>query len=208
MIKSNVRKNSAGGRPTSYDPNLVHAVISEGLAEGIPAADLDTAYVKEKLVKEMGVKATVRPETLKGHVAAAHAEIVETENKKLLAALPEGIATAVDKSVAATGKELLLVVARQHLASQTWAEKVCDELREDKRNAQHRIAELEGQLVREKETQKRLLGERNTLAEQLATVQEELRIARSDLERLSDAPNGFEQILVGLLPCPPSVPRS
>ncbi len=54
-----------------------------------------------------------------------------------------------------------------------------------------------GQLDRV-ETRKGLEGERNALAEKLATVQEELRIARSDLERLSEAPCGFEQLLAGL----------
>lgn len=195
MTKTITPNKHNGGRPPSYDPNLVHTVILEGLAEGIPAAELDAVYVKEKLIKEMGVKSTVRPETLKGHVAAAHIEIVEAENKKLLAALPESIATAVDGAVAAAGKDLMLVVARQHRNSQAMAEKVCDELRTDKRNAQYRISDLEGELAQEKEGRKTLENERNALAEKLATAREELRIARSDLKRLSEQPSDIYGLL-------------
>lgn len=39
----------AGGRPLSYDPKLVHENISDGLAAGMPADDLDANYIKKKL---------------------------------------------------------------------------------------------------------------------------------------------------------------
>lgn len=195
MTKSNGQKKRDGGRPPSYDPNLVHAIISEGLSEGIPAADLDTAYVKDKLVKEKGVKSTIRPETLKGHVEAAHAEIAEAENKKLLVVLPDGVETAVNEAVAAAGHKILLMVARQHSNAQALAESACDELRADKRNAQYRICELEGELAQVKEERKTLEDQWHALAEELAAAREELRIAHSDLKRLGDQPNGIDRLL-------------
>ena len=195
VSKTNKQAKSAGGRPTSYDPKIIHTIVAEALNAGVPADEIDTLYVKGKLVREEGMKPTVRPETLASHVAAAHADIAEAENRKLLHELPDGIVSAVDNSVAAAGKELLLVVARQHAVSQALAEQVCDELRQDKRNAQHRAAELEGQLAEAKETQNQLELEKSELAEQLATVQEELRIALFDLERLKEGPSVLEQFL-------------
>ena len=53
---------------------------------------------------------------------------------------------------------------------------------------------MEGQLAEAKETQIQLELEKSEVAEQLATVQEELRIALFDLERLKNAPS-LDQLL-------------
>lgn len=198
MTKTVKNKTNAGGRPHSYDPNLVHQIIADGLAGGTPAAKLDAPYVKDKLCTEHGVNGTIRKEALEALVETVHAELVEAENGALLKSLPEGIASAVDAAVAAAGRELQLVVARQHAASQGIADKSCEELRADKRIAQHRVTELEGDLADEKKARVRIEEERDALARQLADVQEELRVARAEVERLGREPTGFDRLLAEL----------
>ncbi|SER47954.1 hypothetical protein SAMN04490244_101198 [Tranquillimonas rosea] len=198
MTKPKQTRINAGGRPLSYDPNFVCEIIEAGLAAGLPAAELDAPYVKEKLCNDHGVKGSIRQEALESLVAAAHAEIVDAENKALLKALPDGIAAAVDEAAAAAGRELLLVLARQHAVSQAVADQTCEELRADKRNAQHRIADLEGCLAEAKEACHTLARERDEMAEELAESQKTLRVAQAEVERLSSEPTGLDHLLAEL----------
>ncbi|MCZ4262222.1 hypothetical protein O4G76_15375 [Limimaricola sp. G21655-S1] len=165
---------------------------------GLPAAALDAPYIKERLCSEHGVKGSIRQETLESLVEAAHTEIREADSRALLAKLPEGIAAAVSAAVAATEKDLLLVVAQQHVGSLALAKQECDELRADKRNAQNCMTVLEGTLAEKEVVTKALEKERNMLAEELAQVREELRIARADLERLTSEQSGVGQLFAEL----------
>lgn len=195
MTNRNDSETDTGGRPTSYDVSLVHKIVSEGLATGIPASNLDANYVLKELSSKHGVSPKIRKESLQGHVDAAHEEIQEATNKALLKALPHEIAAAVDEAVAAVGREFLLMVARQHVASMAIADQACEELRTDKRNAKHRIMHLEDDLVTEKEASRTLEWERNAIAGQLAEVQENLRIVEADMERFNREPSGFDRLL-------------
>lgn len=136
----------------------------------------------KELVSKHGVSPKIRKESLQVHVEAAHEEIQEATNKALLKALPHEIAAAVDEAVAAVGRELLLVAARQHAASVTIADQACEELRVDKRNAKHRVMYLEGDLAAEKEARGAVEAERDAIAAQLAEVQEKLRIVNRPLK--------------------------
>lgn len=198
MIKSKPNKANPGGRPLSYDPTLVREIIAAGLTAGFPAAELDAAFVKEKLCSEHGVKGSIRQEALESLVDAAHAEIVEAENVSLLRELPDGIASAVEHAVAAAGKELLLAVARQHAASQSLADGTCEELRADKRNANHRIAELEGELAAEKEAHLTLKCERDAIAEQLGEAKNNLGMAQAEVARLSFETRSLDRLFAEL----------
>lgn len=194
MTNRNHSETETGGRPTSYDVNLVHKIVSTGLTAGIPASDLDANYVLKELSSKHGVSPKIRKESLQAHVDAAHEEIQEATNKALLKALPPDIAAAVDEAVAAVGREFLLLVARQHAASVTIADQACEELRADKRNAKHRIMHLEDELAAEKEASRTLEWERNAIAGQLAEVQEKLRIAEADMERFNREPSSFDRL--------------
>lgn len=198
MTNRNQGEIDTGGRPTSYDLNLVHKIVSEGLAAGIPASSLDANHVLKELSGKHGVSPKIRKESLQGHVDAAHEEIEEATNTALVKALPHDIAAAVDEAVAAVGQEFLLVVARQHAASVTIADQACEELRTDKRNAKYRIMHLEGNLAEEKEARGALEVERDAIAAQLAEVQEKLRIAEADMERFSREPSGIDRLLAEL----------
>ncbi|MGK7663534.1 MULTISPECIES: hypothetical protein [unclassified Marinovum] len=198
MTKTTKKTTNTGGRPHSYDPNIVHKIIADGLAGGIPAAQIDAPYVKEKLCTEHGVNDTIRKDALEALVEAVHAEIAEAESQALLKALPEGIALAVDAVVAAAGRELLLMVARQHATSQNVADLACEELRADKRIAQHRVAELEGDLVEEKKAYRMIEQERDVIAKQLARAEEKLLATRAEVERLRREPAGIERLLTEL----------
>lgn len=198
MEKSKHTKSSNGGRPHSYDPALVHNIITKGLAEGMSLTDLSLGYVKEKLRKEHGVTDTIRKEALETLIEAAHTEITETKNQALLAALPNEISAAVSSAMAATEREFMLVVARQHSTSQAMADRKCEELRTDKRNAQYRVIELESELAEEKAARKEIAEERESLLEELAKVREDLRIARTDMERINSEPAGVDRLLAEL----------
>lgn len=198
MEKSKHSKNSNGGRPLSYDPDLVHDIIAKGLSEGMSPSELDLGYVKEKLHQNHGVTDTIRKEALETLVKAAHAEITEANNQALLATLPNGIAAAVSTAMAATEREFMLVVARQHSTSQAMADRKCEELRTDKRNAQYRVIELESELAEEKAARKEIAEERESLLEELAKVREDLRIARTDMERINSEPAGVDRLLAEL----------
>jgi len=198
MTKTMKNKTNTGGRPHSYDPNLVHQIIASGLASGIPATTLDALYVKEKLCAEHGVKDSIRQEALETLVDAVHTEIAETESNALMRALPDGIASAVDAAVGAAGRELLLIVARQHAKSRDIADQTCEEMRADKRIAQHRVTELEGDLAEEKKARHLIEQNRDMIAKQLVEVQEELRVAQAEIERLGREPAGIDRVLAQL----------
>ena len=198
MEKTKQIKNSSGGRPLSYDPDLVYDIITTGLADGISVSDLDASYVKEKLCKEHGVADTIRKEKLESLVVSTHAEIAEAKNQALLASLPQGISAAVSDAMAATERELMLVVAHQHSASQAMAAQKCEELRSDKRNAQYRISDLQSELAEEQAARKKVEEERELLFEELAKVREDLRIARTDMERINSEPAGVDRLLAEL----------
>ena len=198
MTKPNQNKTKSGGRPLSYDPTLVHEIISAGLSAGAPAEDLDADFVKTKLCNEHDVKGTIRQEALESLVSAAHAEIEEARNEALLKALPDGIMEAVATAVTAAQQELMLVVARQHKASDAMADEKCQELRADKRNAQHRVAELEGALAEEKATLKALAEVRDDVTAELADCRKQLREAQAEVERLSREPSGVDRLIAEL----------
>lgn len=203
MAKRNSSETGTGGRPTSYDLNLVHKIVSEALSSGLPKSTLDANYVLKELTGKHGVSPNIRKESLQDHVDAAHGEIQEVKNTALLKALPDDIAAAVDEAVAAVGQEIRLVVAHQHAASVAIADQACEELRTDKRNAKHRIVHLEGDLAKEKEARGTLEMERDAIAAQLAEVKEKLRIAEADMERFSREPSGIDRLLAEL--CNPAI---
>ncbi|UWQ48964.1 hypothetical protein K3720_13680 [Leisingera caerulea] len=195
MNKKTQSKCNAGGRPLSYDPRLVHEIIRKGIEDGVPAADLDTAFVKAKLCSEHNVKDTIRQERLEGLVQAVHEELAEVEEQCLLAALPDTVTLAVGNAVAAIGRELQLIVARQHSICQAIADQKCEEVRTDKRNAQFRIMELEAALADQQNALLRLEQERDEAKRKLAEAQKQLHIATSEVDRLSREPSSVDRLL-------------
>lgn len=145
MTKQTGRKNPVG-RPTSYDPKLVRAIIMEGMADGTPAAEIDVPFVKRILCEYHGVSGQIREDSLGKLIVALHKELAEEEWKRLMKGLPDAVVPAVDEVVAAMRQDLLLLVGRQNAACQATADQECEELRVDKRNANWRIAQLESAL--------------------------------------------------------------
>ena len=198
MEKSKQTKTNTGGRPLSYDPTLVRKIIETGLFAGIPAALLDASFVKQKLCDDHGVKGSIRQESLESLVGAAHAEIADAENRALLKALPAGVVSTVDRAVAAIGRDLLLVVARQHAASQAVADLMCEELRADKRNAQHCMADLEGDLAESREALETLAREQDEMVAELVELRGALRMANAEVDRLRSVSSGVDRLLTEL----------
>lgn len=198
MPKPSITNLKPNGRPHSYDPNLVHKIVADGLASGLPAADLDARWVRQTLCDEYGAKPTIRLEALDSLVVAAHAEIRQAETQAVITALPDSAVSAVNDAVTTVREALLLLVARQRSAAFVAAEAKGEELRADKRIARYRIADLEGALAEEQEMSCRIAGERDKLAEQVSTAQEELREAQAELDRLRRETQGVDRLLAGL----------
>ena len=148
-------------------------IIEVDLAVGTPASDLNASFVKVKLCDGHGVKGSITQEMLESLVGAVHSENIEAENKKMSNALPDGIETAVEMAA-------------------------CEELRADRRNAQHFIAALEGDLAEAEEAFHALALERDEMAKHIAGLKKTLEGAHAELERISKAPCGVDRPLTEL----------
>jgi chromosome segregation ATPase len=78
-------------------------------------------------------------------------------------------------------QDLLLLVARQNAVCHQNAERECEILRQDKANANWRIAELEGDAARMKAEITELQEEKRASEEDLATAQAEIQALQSKL---------------------------
>ena len=90
------------------------------------------------------------------------------------------------------------MVARQHATSREIADQACEEMRADKRIAQHRVTELEGDLAEEKKARHLIEQNRDMIVKQLGDLQEELRAAAAEIERLGREPAGIDHLLAQL----------
>jgi flagellar biosynthesis chaperone FliJ len=196
---TNERNNkSAGGRPKGYDPRLVHQIIAKGLQSGMKVADLDAAYVKSTMCNEHNVKDTFRKEPFEELVSICHAEFAEAENKRLIDALPTDVAPAMDEVVVAAGRELLLLLARQNAVCQANAEKACDDLRSEKRNAQFRINELEVAIADQRHEIEEVIKQRDKAEARAVKSEKEVRAAQAELDRLRRETNSIDRLLAEL----------
>ena len=183
MTKQGCKKN-LGGRPTSYSPELVHAIISQSMRGGMPLAKIDTAFVKQQMCEHHGVSDQIRLESLKNLVEPILEEFAEEERQGLLRDLPEGVDLAVDEAVVSAGRELLLIVARQNAACKAAADRGCEEIRADKRNAVLRLMEVEAALKAQQDENRKLAKERDQATAKLAAAQVHLSAAQAEVERL------------------------
>lgn len=138
------QENAVTGRPKSYDNDLLRKAVKELLANGTSSQDINEKNTKLILCEKYGVANSINTSSLARHVEGMLQELAVEEKRELLAALPTGTVSAVGDVLAGMQEAFLLMIARQNTLCQQNAEDECKELRQDKVNANWRIAELEG----------------------------------------------------------------
>lgn len=181
MAKTN-SKNS-GGRPPHFTPEQVSKVIDALLAEGHPADKIDGKKVREMLITKFDVSGGIREEAVARVVEQIIEDRAEAECRALLKALPASVGPQVDHVLSGVKKDLMLLVARENAVCVSAAEKECEELRADKRNANWRITELETSVEDQAGELAALGAERDALAADLALAREDLLKAQAELAR-------------------------
>ncbi len=197
MVQKTVKKTE-NGRPKSYSPELVHAIMAQSIDEGIPIADIRADLVKTKMCEDHGVSDTIRQESLEKLVDAMRAEFIEEEHKTLLKGVPGAVVATVEEAVAAAGRELLLIVARENAACKVAADLECEVLRQDKRNANWRISELETALENQAGATQQLERDWNAAVTQLADAHQQLRAIQAEIERVRQETGPVDRLLAEL----------
>ncbi len=177
--------NAETGRPKQYDQDMLRSVISEMLAGGTAAADIDEKSVKPILCEKHDVSETINTGSLTKHVATVLEAVVAEQNEALLDGLPSQVAPAMENMLTRLQQDMLLMVARQNETCQREAERECKILRQDKANANWRIAELEGDAGRLEEQVTKLEKMQVDLAAQLATARQNVTALESELAQRS-----------------------
>lgn len=188
------KTNAETGRPKQYDESMLRSVISEMLANGTSAADIHEKSVKPILCEKHDVSETINTGSLTKHVATVLDAVVAEQNEALLAGLPTHVAPAMDDLLVRLKQDLLLMVARQNETCQQEAERECKILRQDKANANWRIAELESDAGRLEEQVANLEKAQTYLEAELAAAHATVTTLRSEL-----AQRGPETRTVGML---------
>lgn len=191
-------KPNLGGRPKSYSPDLVRGIVLKFIEDGATPADIDAAKVKGQLCELHGVSKQIRPEPLQELVEVTLAEIAEDERRSLLTALPGSVSAAVDDAMAAAGRELLLLVARQNAACKSAADTECEVLRADKRNAIWRAAQLEADLQERARTLADVEQELEAALRREAEIVVQRDAALREIDRLGRETSTVERLLTEL----------
>lgn len=175
------KPNATTGRPKQYDEDMLRSIISELREAGVSDADIDDKTVKPLLCEKHGVSESVNTGSLSKHVETVLRAVLEEERQALLSSLPVAVSTDVDSVVSRMKQDILLTVARQNTVCQREAETECEVLRQDKANANWRIAELEAEAAR-LEAQIAELEDANAAREKdLSSAREEIAALQAKL---------------------------
>lgn len=205
MTKNAVQKNH-GGRPHSYAPELVYAVVERLLEGGMPHAQIDAALVKKELCEIYGVKNTIRLESLQKLVENAVAELQHSQDRALLKTLPETVTVSIDHFMTGARDVFAIMVAEQYAKCQADAQLQCEELRSDKRSAQCHIAELETENARLQKDIQQLIEERDKSIADAANLRDRLSAGKEEVDRLRGA-SDLAQLLLKQLQNPDGSPE-
>lgn len=203
MTKTAAQKNQ-GGRPHSYPPELVYAIVERLLEGGMPSAQIDAALVKTELCETYGVKGTIRMESLQKLVENAVSELQQDQNRALLKTLPENVTASIDHFMTGARDVFAIMVAEQYAKCRAEAHMQCEELRSDKRSAQCHIAELEAENARLNKDLQQLIAELNQSIADAASLRDQLRADKEELDRLRGASDLTQLLLKQLQATMPS----
>lgn len=189
------KPNATTGRPKQYDEEMLRAVIAEMLASGVAADDIDEKSVKPLLCETHGVSDSINTGSLAKHVETVLRAVLDEEKQALVSALPSEIGPAVDDVAARMKQDLLLLVARQNAVCHQNAERECEILRQDKANANWRIAELEGDAARMEAEITELQDDKRAREEELASAQAEIRTLQSKLSERGEESRALAMLI-------------
>lgn len=203
MTKTAAQKTQ-GGRPHSYPPELVYAIVEQLLEGGMPHAQIDAALVKTELCQIYGFKNTIRTESLQKLVKNAVSELQQEQNRALLKTLPETVTASIDHFMTGARDVFAIMVAEQSAKCHAEAHTQCEELRSDKRSAQCHIAELESENARLKKDIQQLIAERDQSIADAASLRDQLSLGKEELDRLRGASDLTQLLLKQLQATMPS----
>lgn len=189
---------NTGGRPTQYSVDQIREVILSLLAEGLSTDQIDAKSVKLKLCSLFDVSSGINEQSLQTHVTHVPAELAEDEQRDLLKSLHRSVEPAIDEVMAGLKKSLLLLVGQQNSICQKAAVVEAEELRQDKKNANWRIAELEAQVIELRDSIASLQQKGITLVEQLNEAKKNLGLAEAELTSKAQSSSTVDLLLAEL----------
>ena len=189
---------NTGGRPTQYTVDQIREAIRSLLGEGLSTEQIDAKCVKLKLCSLFDVSTGINEQSLQTHVTHVLAELAEDEQRALLKSLPAAVVPAVDEMMADLKKRLLLLVGQQNSICQKAAAVEAEELRQDKKNANWRIAELEAEVADLRDSIASLQQKGISLATQLNEAKENLALAEAELTSKAQSSSTVDLLLAEL----------
>jgi hypothetical protein len=191
------RPDSKLGRPRNYSEEQVREAINLLVNNGFSSTGITAARVKEVLCAKFHVTGGIDPRTLENVVDVLKEEHAQVEARSLIAELPAEIEAALVEANHASTQVQRLLVARQVRLYKQMAARECQELRQDKVNANLRLRQLEDDkaqldaehtaLVNEtaglKALTAQLTQERDAALADTVSLRQELDRARADLVR-------------------------
>ncbi|WP_163849263.1 hypothetical protein [Pseudooceanicola aestuarii] len=188
-------KPNSGGRPLSYRPEDVYAIVEELLTAGTPTDEITTTLVKDRLCLVYSASKSIRPEALQRLIDDAVEEFISERNDRLIADLPGSVKASLDDFMAGAHHSFSLMLAEQNQLAKQETDKRLDEVVADKRSAQWLITELEMKietLEREKET---ISAERDHQTAEADGLRKKLAAANVEMSRLRGGNDMLQQML-------------
>lgn len=188
-------KPNSGGRPLSYRPEDVYAIVEELLMAGTPADELTTTLVKDRLCLVYNASKSIRPETLQRLTDDAVEEFITKRNDRLIADLPGSVKTLLDDFMAGAHHSFSLMLAEQNQLAKQETDKRLDEVVADKRSAQWLITELEMKIETLEKEKEAISAERDHQTAEADGLRQKLSAAEVDMSRLQGGNDILQQLL-------------
>jgi len=186
------QKMNHGGRPNGYSIDQVRAVFGKLILGGEAITDISAKSTKAGLVSDFGVSDGIDVRSLETMVEFVRREAIQSERELLIRSLPTSVDVPVQAMIEDLRQNLLILLARQRNDFQVEANRACQDLTQDKKNANWRIAELEGLLDAETKTVGQITQERDAARAEAVEAAGERDAAQSMLamrEREADPMN-------------------
>lgn len=192
MTKSNP---NSGGRPLSYRPEDVYAIVEDLLTAGTPADEITTALVKDRLCLVYSASKSIRPETLQRLIDGAVEEFITRRHKRLIADLPGTVEASLNEFMSGAHHSFTLMLAEQNQIAKLEANKRLDEVLSDKRSAQWHIAELEEKIGALEQEKQAISAERDQRSIEIERLSQKLATAEGEMSKLRGGNEILQQLI-------------
>lgn len=192
MTKS---KPNSGGRPLSYRPEDVYAIVEDLLTAGTPADKITTALVKDRLCLVYSASKSIRPETLQRLIDDAVEEFITRRHERLIADLPGTVKASLNEFMTGAHYSFTLMLAEQNQIAKLEANKRLDEVLSDKRSAQWHIAELEEKIGALEQEKQAISAERDQRSIEIERLSQNLATAEGEMSKLRGGNEILQQLV-------------